>query len=411
MPRDADSRTLAHHLTKYVEYIDPDYVYIENVREFLSWGPMEQVSKISKGVKLWKSSHKDRKREIHWVSKSHEEDSDIYKELDLVPWDFPIKSRKGEDYEMWLSDMKEYGYTYDLKFLNAADFGEYTSRIRYFGVFARTGFPIQFPKPTHSKTGENGLPKWKAVRDILDLEDYGLSIFSPTKMNRPRSEKTLDRVLAGGMKFIDIDTFIINYNGQGEAHSIEKPIGTITCKERHASVHFMHYEYGNATNTSLDSPVGTLTTNPKANLVTATKQWTFDMQYSNLGRLLDRPAPTLIAQMEKKPQYLASAISYGIDQSIDQEGDNPAERRLRAFMRERSIRDIYIRMLHLHELKVAQGFPDYYELAKNKGDSLKFLGNSVNPKTAKLLADVNYETLHNYILNKNVPLSELVSPI
>lgn len=36
-PRDADSRTLAEHLFRYIEAINPDYIQIENVEEFMSW--------------------------------------------------------------------------------------------------------------------------------------------------------------------------------------------------------------------------------------------------------------------------------------------------------------------------------------------------------------------------------------
>lgn len=36
--RDADSRTLAEHLDRYIIALDPDYVQIENVVEFMSWG-------------------------------------------------------------------------------------------------------------------------------------------------------------------------------------------------------------------------------------------------------------------------------------------------------------------------------------------------------------------------------------
>mgnify|MGYP002705806412 FL=1 len=40
-PRDADSRTLAEHLFRYIETINPDYIQIENVEEFMSWGYMD----------------------------------------------------------------------------------------------------------------------------------------------------------------------------------------------------------------------------------------------------------------------------------------------------------------------------------------------------------------------------------
>lgn len=44
-PRDADSRTLAEHLFRYIEAINPDYIQIENVEEFMSWGDMDENGK------------------------------------------------------------------------------------------------------------------------------------------------------------------------------------------------------------------------------------------------------------------------------------------------------------------------------------------------------------------------------
>lgn len=44
-PRDADSRTLAEHLFRYIETIDPDYIQIENVEEFMSWGSLDATGR------------------------------------------------------------------------------------------------------------------------------------------------------------------------------------------------------------------------------------------------------------------------------------------------------------------------------------------------------------------------------
>ena len=44
-PRDADSRTLAEHLFRYIEAIAPDYILIENVEEFMSWGDLDERGK------------------------------------------------------------------------------------------------------------------------------------------------------------------------------------------------------------------------------------------------------------------------------------------------------------------------------------------------------------------------------
>ncbi len=41
-PRDADSRTLAEHLFRYIEALSPDYIYIENMAEFMMWGDLDE---------------------------------------------------------------------------------------------------------------------------------------------------------------------------------------------------------------------------------------------------------------------------------------------------------------------------------------------------------------------------------
>ena len=45
-PRDADSRTLAEHLFRYIEAIAPDYIQIEDVEEFMSWGELDENGKV-----------------------------------------------------------------------------------------------------------------------------------------------------------------------------------------------------------------------------------------------------------------------------------------------------------------------------------------------------------------------------
>ena len=45
--RDADSRTLADHLFRYIEALKPDYLQIENVEEFRSWGKLDEQRKDS----------------------------------------------------------------------------------------------------------------------------------------------------------------------------------------------------------------------------------------------------------------------------------------------------------------------------------------------------------------------------
>ena len=50
-PRDADSRTLAEHLFRYIEALTPDYIQIENVEEFMSWATWTKTENRLAGTK------------------------------------------------------------------------------------------------------------------------------------------------------------------------------------------------------------------------------------------------------------------------------------------------------------------------------------------------------------------------
>ena len=226
-PRDADSRTLAEHLFRYIEAIDPDYIQIENVEEFMSWGGVDENGK-------------------------------------------PISMDKGKAYCRWIRNVKKYGYDFAHRILNAADFGAYTSRKRFFGIFAKKGLPITFPEPTHAKNPEPGLfgslQRWKPVKDVLDFSDEGRSIFGREK---PLSEKTLERIFAGLVKFVagGKDKFMVKYNsmnqaGRYQAPSVDEPCPVVATQNRLAvaQVSFLSKQFGGhpeSKNCSTDEPAGT----------------------------------------------------------------------------------------------------------------------------------------------------------
>ncbi|HAQ19570.1 MAG TPA: DNA cytosine methyltransferase [Prolixibacteraceae bacterium] len=291
LPRDADSRTLAHALFMYIEELQPDYVYIENVREFMSWGPLDEKGR-------------------------------------------PISKLNGRDYLRWIKELCSYGYQYDYQLINSADHGAYTSRERYFGQFAKIGLPMKWPETTHSKSPDHGglfgaKAKWKPVREVLDLEDEGRSIFTRKK---PLSEKTLERIYAGLVKFVagGEDLFTIRYNGgdmkeksksvlnplgaiatsnrhgliksvflskyysghpESKNISVNQPAGSITTKDSHSAVFLSHY-YGNGFNTSLDDPCPTITTKER---VAKIESQFIQNYYSGGGQLgsIEQPNPTI----------------------------------------------------------------------------------------------------------------------
>lgn len=268
LPRDADSRTLAEHLYRYIKYLDPDYLFIENVREFMSWGPLDKNGK-------------------------------------------PISKDKGIDYVKWVNKIKSYGYNYEFRILNCADYGAHTSRKRYFGCFAKIGLPIVFPEPSHSKTGGKGLKKWKAVKQVLDFNDEGQSIFTRKK---PLSEKTLERIYAGLEKYVagGDDNWIVKYNSAcnntsvNKGSSVEEPSPTITTMPGVgvASVNKAFMLKYNSTNgktgkhipPSIEDPAPVISTQVRMGLVNVNKA--FVSQYNsgsdkNRVKGIDEPCNTI----------------------------------------------------------------------------------------------------------------------
>ncbi len=429
LPRNADSRTLAEHLFRYQKAINPDYIKIENVVEFMSWGPLDDNGK-------------------------------------------PVSRKNGQDFMRWKNELCSFGYFDNWCEMNSADYGAYTSRNRLFGCFAKEGLPIVWPEPTHSKKASAGMfgstEKWKPVKDVLNFEDEGESIFGRKK---PLSDRTLERVYAGLVKYVangdksflsnyksghpsskntSVETvagtlttiptqavvqtqFLLKYNsingktgvhhppsidepsptvtcqarlgvvqpkflqhyyGNGFNTSMEQPCPTLTTKERAALVqpqYFIDRDFKSITNSSIEEPAGTLTTVPKMNLVEC-KCFLANPQFNNNGASIDKPCFTLIAKMDKRPPYLVQTESGDVAIQV-YENDSEMAVKIKQFMAIYGLVDIKMRMLRVPELLKIQGFPDTYQMAGNQSDHKKFIGNSVVPVIPKKWAEAMAERL------------------
>jgi DNA (cytosine-5)-methyltransferase 1 len=377
MSRDADSRTLAEHLFRYIDGLDPDYIWIENVREFMDWGPLEPKSKLNSKTGELEFIH-DRQGKTIWV---------------------PVKELKGIDFQKWVNNVKERGYDYQHKILDCANYNCYTHRVRYFGQFAKDGLPITWPKPTHAARQVTGLKPLLPVRDVLDMDDPGEDIF---QRSRPLCEATLERIYKGVVKFVlnGERTFISKYYGTGDNNaSVERPAGTLTTKDRMQMVTaFMDNQYGLGFPTSLDGPNGSLTTVPKQNLINVEQAPQFfiqDVQYDNEGRSVDRPAQTLIARMDKTPPYLLRVERDHVQHEI-LDTDSHWTRELKHIMNENGIRSIKRRMLTIPELLRIQGFGDSYILIGTQAEQKKYIGNSVPPPMVQALVEAMGAALHKH---------------
>ena len=233
---------------------------------------------------------------------------------------------KGRLYTNWVDNVKAYGYKFDHRILNAADYGAYTSRKRFFGIFAKPYLPIVWPKPTHSKTGGGdlfgSLAKWKPVKEVLDFADEGESIFNRKK---PLSPKTLERIYAGLIKFVagGKDSFLIKYNsvnkktGKHIPPSIDEPCPTVACQNRLgiANIHFLakHFSgHPESKVSSVDNVAGTITTVDHHSLVGAE----FLSAYYGNGNnhSVNMPSPTITTKDRfsvVKPEFIANNYSGG----------------------------------------------------------------------------------------------------
>lgn len=418
LPRDADSRSLADELERYIVVLDPDIIQIENVVEFMAWGELDENGK-------------------------------------------PINRKNGTDWMRWRNEICEFGYYDEWKQLNAADFGAYTSRNRLFGMFCKERNLITFPEKTHTKINTlkvdnqntlfTSLEKWKPVKEVLDLEDDGNSIFIRKKS---LSEKTLERIYAGLVKFVAngdesfllkynstngktgkhippsinepcpvVSTqsrigvvkpcFLIKYNNNEMVRSVDTVAPTITTKDRIAfcAPQWIDRNFTNGGNIqSIDSPAGSILANPKLNLVKAEK-FILNSNFNNVGTAIEQPSPvitasrkhhylvnpqwginsgssiekpcfTLIARMDKTPPYIVTTDTGEIAIEV-YETDAPAMIKIKQFMAAYAIGDIKMRMLKIPELLKIQGFPNEYKLQGTQTEQKKFIGNSVHPLVVK----------------------------
>ncbi len=257
-PRDADSRSLADHMPDYLTALRPDYFTVENVVEFMAWGPLDEAGK-------------------------------------------PLSRKRGLDYLRWCGLVEDMGYRYHAKVMNAADYGARTSRKRLFLCFNRPGTPFGWPEQTHSKGGKvPGTLPWQPVRPLLDLADRGESIFLPRpKSGKLLSEATFKRIHAGLQKFCRREVFLTQLcasNSQGwNSYPADGPSRTVTTQDGTAVVAPVFVDRGQFGHdpASLEAPSHTLTaSHHRPSLASAA--FLSQNVFANEPQGLDNPARTLL---------------------------------------------------------------------------------------------------------------------
>lgn len=150
-PVNEQLRASPWHVLDWLQKLYVDHFIVENVREFEQWGPVG-----ADGT--------------------------------------PLKSQKGETFDAWVNALHALGYSVDWKVLNAADYGNATSRKRLFVVGSRQGSP-RWPDSTHSEGGEEpDTEPWRPAAEMIDWSDPGESIWT---RDRPLVNNTMQRIAEG----------------------------------------------------------------------------------------------------------------------------------------------------------------------------------------------------------------------
>lgn len=262
-PMSDQSRASAWHILRWAEALYIREIIIENVREFRDWGPLDKDAR-------------------------------------------PVKKRKGVLYKQFLSSLRALGYTVDDRILNAADYGDATSRKRLFIRASREQRRITWPVPTHLPAGSLELRAeqltHRTAREIIDWELPGKSIYD---RKRPLSPNTMRRIMAGLKKYSGLPFVVPNFgerDGQEpRTHSVDAPIPTVTGHGAGCLVQpfIVPLEHGGA-NTGdraheVDKPLPTVTAKGQFGLCEP-----FLVQYygGQDAVPVDKPLPTICANYE-----------------------------------------------------------------------------------------------------------------
>ena len=205
---DRNIRGLAWIELRWAAKVRPALMITENVEEFLTWGP------VRKGK--------------------------------------PVKSKAGQTFRKWKSQLEALGYAVEHRVLVAADYGAPTTRKRLVIIARCDGRPIIWPERTHAPidhpdTIAGKYKPWRSAAEIIDwslpcpsifdskaeiMEKYGL------KAVRPLADNTQRRVIRGVDKLTirSGKPFIVQGKFRNGPQNIKKPLTTVTSVGAHELV-------------------------------------------------------------------------------------------------------------------------------------------------------------------------------
>lgn len=405
-PMSDQSRATAYCVPRWAEALRPHTIFVENVPEFLEWGPLGVDGK-------------------------------------------PMKSRKGALFQAWVGMLEACGYRVDWRVLCAADFGAPTTRERLFVQAVRGRRSITWPDRTHAPAKSLGqgdlfagamLP-WRPASDIIDWSLPGRWLDEmPGKDSNgglPLSPKTLRRIHAGLLKFglkpmlvqtahtgdqrfrdlsgplqticgnrgdsALVSPFLVELRGTGadqissSGRDLASPLSTVTAGGGHHGivqpfiVPIDHTGGESTPSNSIEHPLSTVTTEARHGLI---QPFLLPQQSCGALRPVSEPSPTIATAgaIGLVSPYLVSYYGTGGAKPIDRPLDTVTTKDRFGIVMPTVVIEgqtyrvrLRWRMLQPHELAAGQSFPKGYRFSGNKTEQVKQIGNAVPPALAAAL--------------------------
>ncbi|WP_019615501.1 DNA cytosine methyltransferase [Psychromonas ossibalaenae] len=399
-PVDKNIRGLAWVAVRWAALVNVRVIMLENVEEFLTWGPIGDDNKPCK----------QRKGETFnafvdalttGLSRNHPAIDDV-------------KTALGKAFNL---DQIEngLGYKVEWKILKACDYGTPTIRKRLFLIARKDNEPITWPNPTH---GEGLLP-YKTAADIIDWSIPVRSIFN---RKRPLVENTLKRIAKGLEKYVlqaeqpfivpgeCITPFITEHANASSQRNmpIDEPLRTICAQVKGG--HFalvapiIDRQFGMSTCNSVTEPLGTITAGGMGKSALVSSHMV-KLRGTNIGHGTNEPVHTISAggfHIGEVRAFLVKYYGTGGAVSCAQPLDTITVRDRFGLVTIKGkyyqIVDIGMRMLEPHELFAGMGFPSDYQISHNsagkklpKAKQVARCGNAVCPPLAQALVIANVE--------------------
>lgn len=187
-PTSDQQRSDPWHIITWLTELRVDRMIIENVWEFIKWGPVDPTT------------------------------------------GKPIKQFEGDYFRAWIDLIRRLGFEPEWRRLNAADYGEATTRQRFILMARNDRKRVLWPTITHTELPTPGKQLWRPARDIIDWNIKGKSIFERRK---PLARATLERIFAGAVKFQWPEPFLVILRNHMDGKSVDGPVPTIAANGQH----------------------------------------------------------------------------------------------------------------------------------------------------------------------------------